>query len=306
MKDNTLLLLHSIDSPWGKYMKEKGYHVFQTLKNQNFWGRAIRRFVLNHGKQDISIRWLEDWCKEIDKYDKIIIFANPLYRKIIKWIQNNAKKARIIVWYMDPYSECPLVIDNLDNVEQWSFDEKDCQNRGFNFLNTFYCFSGDDSSLEEYMDVFFIGVDKGRYEYISKIRDQLIAKGIGCNFFFVKEKWIFLSLQEIYKRRNRKYSQYMPYDKLIQNVKQSRALLDINQKEQSGLSQRPLEALFYNKKLITNNDHIREMDFYDENNIYIIKNESLDGIEDFLLAPFHEIPVTIKEKYTFEKWISHF
>lgn len=306
MKENTLLLVHSINSPWGRYMRENGYHVSQVLKDKNFFCRAIRRGVFNYGNQNINIKWLEDWYEEADRYDNIIIFANPLYRKVIKWIQSNAPSARIIVWYMDPYSDCPLVLNDLENIEQWSFDAKDCRDRGFKFLNTFYCFLEDNVPLEETVDVFFIGVDKGRYDYINKIKNVLIAKGISCNISLVKERWIFPNLRELYKRKKRNYSQYMPYEKLIQNIKQSKALLDINQKGQSGLSQRPLEALFYNKKLITNNSYIREIDFFDENNIYIIENDNLDGIEDFLKAPFHVVPKQIKEKYTFEGWLSHF
>ena len=59
---------------------------------------------------------------------------------------------------------------------------------------------------------------------------------------------------------------------------------EIVQPGQGGLTIRTLEALFYNKKLITNNESITEYDFYNADNIFIYKEQdcNIDALKSFL------------------------
>lgn len=307
MKDQMLILVHSMNSPWGVYIKKQGYEVYQVLKNQTLPNRVRRKVELCREKT-CDTRWLEDWHRHIDKYSKVIIFANSLYRNVIKWIRDNAPAVRIIVWYMDPYISCQLKIDDIPKIEEWSFDIEDCKSRGFFFKDSFYCFTEDDSvdrTDENEVDMFYIGSDKGRYKYIEKIRNKLTDKGYKCDIRVTKDTSL-LSLRKTIGRLHRKYDRPISYDEVIKCVKRSRAILDIYQEFQSGLSQRPFEALFYNKKLITNNKHLLKADFYNKNNIYLIQDFQLEGIEEFMELPYIDIPEEVKKKYTFESWISQF
>ena len=310
MKDNTILLVHSINSQWGKYINDMGYHVFQVLREQNLLARGMRKADLLSNRDQFNIGWLEKWTQNINQYDTIILFAHPLYRKIVKYIRKQAPLARIIVWYMDPYESCPLRIDEEDGIEEFSFDILDCKKHGFNYKDTFYCFDKEKEFKNEVStqnnDVFYIGLDKGRYDYINAIRKRLEYYGLNCDITIVKDRWTSVSFNEILKRKRREYGTAISYDRVLHRIQNSKALLDINQLNQSGVSQRPLEALFYNKKLITNNRYIKKMDFYNKNNIYIIENESLYGIKDFMNLPYISISNEVKEKYTFEGWVSQF
>ena len=58
---------------------------------------------------------------------------------------------------------------------------------------------------------------------------------------------------------------------------------------QQGLTLRPLEALKYRRKLVTNYRPIVNENFYHPNNVFLIDdNLNLDGIEEFMSRPFHE------------------
>ncbi|SDE27655.1 hypothetical protein SAMN05421544_10631 [Riemerella columbipharyngis] len=56
--------------------------------------------------------------------------------------------------------------------------------------------------------------------------------------------------------------------------------------------------------MITNNLSIRNYDFYNPNNIFIIENKKLEGLEDFLMKKY-EVNQEIKEKYSFSNWIKY-
>ena len=72
---------------------------------------------------------------------------------------------------------------------------------------------------------------------------------------------------------------------------------------------RVMESIYLSKKLLTNNRHIVEYDFYDPRNILILPEEGLPAvkeIQDFLKIPFHPYPDSILDGYSFEHWIKQF
>lgn len=75
---------------------------------------------------------------------------------------------------------------------------------------------------------------------------------------------------------------------------------------QSGLTRRPLEALFYNKKLLTNNPWIVEFDFYQKSNIFLLQELNIAEIQKFMQQPSTLIPDMVKMKYDIHSWLEKF
>ena len=86
----------------------------------------------------------------------------------------------------------------------------------------------------------------------------------------------------------------------------SRALLDIVQPEQRGQTLRPIEALFFKKKIVTNNYSILEADFYNRENIFILGKDNIQDIQEFLKSDYKDLSSDLLEKYTVKGWISNF
>lgn len=99
---------------------------------------------------------------------------------------------------------------------------------------------------------------------------------------------------------------FVEYDDYLQNLRESKAILEIVPENVVGLTIRTMEALFFNKKLITNNKDIKNYDFYNPNNIFIIGEDSEDKIKQFINSPFELIDRKIVEYYDFENWIKRF
>ena len=66
--------------------------------------------------------------------------------------------------------------------------------------------------------------------------------------------------------------------------------------------------MFYNKKLITNNIYIKEYDFYNPHNIFILQERNISELKEFLELPTIEINQKIKNKYRFSGggWLKEF
>lgn len=92
----------------------------------------------------------------------------------------------------------------------------------------------------------------------------------------------------------------------IDLVRQSKALADFSNYLHDGLSFRVLEAIGFNKKLITTQKSIQKYDFYQPDNILIIDSATdYNQVISFLNTPMQEIDPLIKRKYSFSNWIKY-
>lgn len=70
---------------------------------------------------------------------------------------------------------------------------------------------------------------------------------------------------------------------------------------------RTLEATFFNKKLITNNIAIKNLPFYNKQNIYILEDEEeVRSIKEFMDCDIVNIPKDITDQYEINHWIKQF
>lgn len=253
-------------------------------------------------------RWLEDWKYKIAEYDVIFIFAGVRGRDVIEYIRDYNKRARIIIYYINPVDfadrKAPHNYKGLD-CEFYTFDPINAKKFGIKFKPYFY--------PEEYMidcdekvpikqDIFFVGVDKDRLGVIKDLHRRFEQMNLTDKLMIVATP------HKKYSRSDEKWlAKRVPYEKIAENIKQSRAILDIVQSGQSGITLRPMEAMFYNKKLITNNIYIKEYDFYNPHNIFILQERNISELKEFLELPTIEINQEIKNKYRFSGgWLKEF
>jgi len=135
-------------------------------------------------------------------------------------------------------------------------------------------------------DFYFVGLPKGRDVLLHKIEKTLTSKGYSTKFLLIKSHKDYIS----------------QYDNIV-NTYESKCIVEICEEGQIGLTLRPFDALFTRRKLITTNRQIKFMDFYHPNNIYVIEDEKLSGIEDFMVKSYKAISDDIINKYEINNWI---
>ena len=153
-----------------------------------------------------------------------------------------------------------------------SMDKNDCAKYDWLYAHNSY---RDDVNVDQYADplycsdVFFIGRDKGRLEQLLRVYDKLESNNIHCTFL--------VSNTDEKKKVHRKGIEYirnLRYEEVIKYIANTRCVLEIVQEGQRGTSLRPLEAIAFNKRLLTNNKSIMEDDIYEERNMRIFEKES--------------------------------
>ena len=243
-----------------------------------------------------------NWEKEIEKYDVIIIEALRANCKLIAHVKSRARRdTRIILWHWNKmftseiHPEDPI----CEGCELWSFDPDDCEEYFMKYNTQYY-----DKDNCKYTpkvkvkyDVWFVGADKGRLNKLLELKEKMCEYGVRCNFHITK------SSESI---PGYKYQKSISYIQNLFFLAESKAVLDFPKEGQNGLTMRPLEALFHNKKVITTSKFIKEHSFYTPNNIFIVGYDSWSGIHDFLNSPFDESIKSDLEYYELKIWIKRF
>lgn len=119
-------------------------------------------------------------------------------------------------------------------------------------------------------DVFFIGVDKGRSKLLVEMDKVFRVTGIKAKMLLVGSK-PFENSSENYSLLYEE--ERLPYMEVLKTVSETKCLLEVVQDGQSGLTLRAIEAIVYNKKLITNNREIMNSKFYNKKFMQVFDDE---------------------------------
>src|SRR5690554_708285 len=272
---------------------------------KNKWHRVknflSKTFLNKNIKKDYRKNTILNIIRELPLQD-IILIVNPdhFHIKIVNELKTKTKK--YIAYNYDSLKRNPLP-KNFDILfdKIYSFDILDVQQHSYLNLLTNFIYIDKDFDTKPNNKMFMILSKSMERELIlSKIADFLDAKGISNYEFIVSQPAL------AHKKFNKKIlltNQNIALAEVIQKSKNAEILIDLIRPNQSGLSFRYFEAMALQKKIITNNETVKMYDFYNPNNILIIKNDITDIDESFLNNAYEPLPEEIYNKYTLDHWV---
>ena len=288
----TLVLIDNLYYQYGLNGKEENGVLFLPMMKKELTNKAERLVRKVHMSSIFPNKqiWLNEWCKVIIDYDTIILADAGNTFNVVRYIHKNWPDKRLIVWYRNSVKATvsPGEIDR-SICELWSFDKDDCEKYKMQYNPQFYMRNRkyQENSIE--YDAFFVGQDKGRLKILSEMQETLELQGLKCKFCIVGTNC---------KR--------LAYDEILDYISKSRMIVDCQCDWQKGITLRPLEALFYQKKLITNNRSIRNSDYYNPFNIFIWGEDNKEKINNMLSTPYKSVEENIIHNYDLFSWIRRF
>ena len=200
--------------------------------------------------------------------------------------------------------------------ELWSFDKGDCKREGMShnvfcydyvFLdeNNAQAFENRSIHGDEIYDAFFIGVDKNRLARLLALEELLQKYDYTTKFMLQKApRGTYENSSE--QERELLIDKGISYHEIIKLISQSKCIVELQEQGQTGLTLRAMEALFFQKKLLTDNLEILNCDFYRQENIFVWGQDDECRLADFLQVPYQKIPEETVSQYTWEAWLDRF
>jgi hypothetical protein len=232
-------------------------------------------------------------------YDFLIVNrADLISGRILEKSIKQSKNAILLLW--DNLSRYPIdkgTIAMFDNV--YSFDNADCITYGFQKIENFHFFEALPKIGIKYDAVFFGSLD-ARIDHLKNILNYLNENDKNGHAYINVPRG-----KSLIKHPNIEIMHaVIPYKDSYKYSMTGKVIIDLGQKSQSGLSFRFFEAMAFKKKVITTNNKVSNYDFYNENNIFIIKDINHLAIpESFWKSPYEQPPQHILEKYHIKNWV---
>lgn len=257
-----------------------------------------------------------------NSFDFIFILRGEAFSPlVIKKLMNSFPKAQLILYLWDSIKNNNTleIIPFFNKV--FTFDNIDAQKySNLTFRPLFYLPEykkvANNNHLSTNKIVFVGTVHSDRYFFIKKIEAYLKQYNFNTDFyFFFQSKLLYYKkrlIDKSFRGLTIKDFKFIPLGKfdLLKKVSDSTVILDIQHPNQNGLTMRCIETLGAKKKLITTNKEIKNYDFFNENNIFIIerdyfsRTENVDKLYSFIKKPYQDVDPQIFNTYSIESWIN--
>ncbi len=298
----------NIDKVILTHLNELNEYDIVVLNNSNYKYKNLKERILNFFSKTFLNKKLKDkWkiheqlnqIKQNAPYDACLFFRPDLIdESILKNIKDTIPSRKAVYW--DSFDKIPKLKDTMYYFnDKLSFENDDVRKYNLRLISNFFI-NNKTEALPNY-DAFFFGSHDSRINNLIKITNYLNNKKLNVKALLVGKKNVKLSndLIEI----TREFTPFFEANKYVENTK---VVIDIAHPNQKGLSMRPYEALGLKRKLITNNQSIKQFDFYNEDNIFVI--DDFDNIQipnSFFEKPFTEIAPEIRNKYHITIWLKN-
>lgn len=278
----TIILKDKAQSYFLKYLKE------ENIINELYYFNTNKFIFKLLNKLKINI--YGNWSKHIKEYNKFIIFDTLYNTRISKKIKRKNPDCEIILYFWNKINNLnkDFLKDNLID-DFYTFDKEDAEKYKIKYNSQFYTNKIKLEENEKTIDVLFLGRAKTRKSQILNYEKQMNDVGLKTKILIIENEKDFIEYEEYLKMLSR-----------------AKAILDIVDGNQRGLTLRCLEALFLEKKLITNNPELKNYEFYNSNNIFILEEDNLKNIKQFIDKSIAKIEKEKIEYYDFKNWINRF
>lgn len=301
---NKYLIIDNRPQSWSNLMQKDNAYLITPYNNLTKPLKVLREVNRRLNKL-FNIPYLTVWFnktlrQDISSFTHIIVFVQKNSQDILTFLSEKINKnQRLIAWYWNPVFRVlnPKNTRNL-KCEYWSFDIEDCLKFDMLHNSTFFLYPSSAFNVtNEYVyDYIYLGANKGRLNILNSLETKLDKLSLKSLFYIVDET-----------KPKTQRKMLIPYDDYLDLIYTSRGIIDIVQDSQEGLTLRVMESIFFNKKLITNNRVIKELPFYNSNNIFILnQNSTLEDLKDFCNRPYIKVDPLFIDYYTFGEWLKRF
>lgn len=261
--------------------------VYSYYNSYTTCARAARKIIKILRADSALFVFYGKWRKRLEDIKIVILFDtgfDNIY-KITDYIKRINPEIKIVFWYWNPVenNRTALADKNIDEI--WSYNKFDADRYGFRYNPQFYHMTLIPDSVMPDADLVFLGKDKGRREILTGLKENAENLELKYNFTITEKNGV------------------LEYEEYLRRVFKSKCIVDIVSNQECGLTLRPLEALFYKKKLVTNYEDIVNYDFYDKENVFLLGKDDINKLANFVDSPYKEIDEKIVDFYSYERWL---
>jgi len=299
-------------------------HIVETLKEKGIEANHIKIGAVSY----------ENFGERLTNlFSKVFLDKNLKYQKrqkfVIEQLDKLGHQDQILVLNADTFDHSTLeymkkstnrfitfLYDNLDRFpvqdklhffdKIYSFDDKDIEKHEFERLTNYNYlpFLSQEKQNPSEDALYITSYDKKRIKQLEILSQKFEELGLKFDLYVIgKKSWKNQLIKPFSKNKIVFTRKRINHENLPEFYKRTKVILDLMRKNQYGLSFRVFEAMALEKKIITDNEKIKNYDFYNPNNILVLNKDFSNITKEFFETPYQSLPEGIYKKYTLEKWV---
>ena len=294
-------------------LKEKGIEVnhikIGAVSYENFGERLTNLFSKVFFGKNLKYQKRQKFViEQLDKLghqDQILVLnADTFDHSTLEYMKKSTN--RFITFLYDNLDRCP-VQDKLHFFDKiYSFDDKDIEKHGFERLTNYNYlpFLSQEKQNPSEDALYITSYDKKRIKQLDILSQKFEELRLKFDLYVIgKKSWKNQLMKPFSKNKIVFTRKRINHENLPEFYKRTKVILDLMRENQYGLSFRVFEAMALEKKIITDNEKIKNYDFYNPNNILVLNKDFSNITKDFFETPYQSLPEEIYKKYTLEKWV---
>lgn len=190
-----------------------------------------------------------------------------------------------------------LVKHNARRV--YTFDPEDARRHGLTLAPQPYRHVVAEPALEIAHDFYFSGVDKGRLPILLQLQSAIEQLGMRHHFHIVGDK----GARYAPEHKRQLQERWISYTENVARSWRANCLVEIVQQDQSGPTLRSVEAVFLQKKIITNRPSARDDRFFDPDRVLVFDRVDAEEIRAFMGRPFQPVRPELLQPHEIHAWV---
>ena len=294
-------------------LKEKGIeanHIkIGAVSYENFGERLTnlfsKVFLGKNLKYQKRQKFVIEQLDKLGHQDQILVLnADTFDHSTLEYMKKSTN--RFITFLYDNLDRFP-VQDKLHFFDKiYSFDDKDIEKHGFERLTNYNYlpFLSQEKQNPSEDALYITSYDKKRIKQLDILSQKFEELRLKFDLYVIgKKSWKNQLIKPFSKNKIVFTRKRINHENLSEFYKRTKVILDLMRENQYGLSFRVFEAMALEKKIITDNEKIKNYDFYNPNNILVLNKDFSNITKEFFETPYQSLPEEIYKKYTLEKWV---
>ncbi len=281
-----------------KLLRTLEVYAWPWVKRSSFLDESCRRQLAGIGPEDTVLFFAIENRKDLQIIRK---FVRSRHQHV--WLWNPIRAFRGDGWSRFWY----LRWLRRSGIRAYTFNPVDAQEGHIRLLKQVYrhvppADPADPVDGAPAFDVSFVGIDKGRLAALRRLQGDFERAGLTTRFHVFPDK------RKRYPEEDLGWlsPHWLPYAETLRIVRRSRAVLELLQAQSSGPTIRSVEAAFLGKKLITDNEGLRDSDLYHPSRIFILGRDPMAGLKQFLDEPLVPLEPEVLQGHDIVHWVRNF
>lgn len=297
------------------HLRRAGAEVYlvDTNIHAHGFGKKLILFYTKTLRDRLVFHYYQQALRTVpaDLDEVMIIKGQWMTDEVLHFLQAQLPEADFRIYHWDSVATFPDQLRiNRFFTKIYTFDPVDAKQYGWIYRPTFFeediCRS---SSDKQYDFLMICSMHTRRMEVLQKLKAYAAAENrtVFSYIYVPKLQYIretLLRHHPLYEgARAALHFQPLPQEKTYALYPHTRCIVDYTFPEQNGFSMRTYDAMGCHCKLLTNNPHVKEADFYDPQNIYVYDPDHFEVPEDFLTTPYRALPDEIYARYQLDGFL---